>query len=91
MKIFIATACAALLTTAAFAQEASESSTTGEKDRYTSMFTQADSDKDNYLDSTEGQAIGLTGASFASLDSDSDGKLSLDEFLALISAGQDAE
>jgi len=76
-----------LLTLSAIAQETTENPSS-EVDRYTAMFNEADTDKDSYLNADEAQAIGLSGASFSSLDSDTDRNLSLQEFLALIDAGQ---
>jgi len=90
MKALTAAVFATLFATMAVAQESTENPAS-EADRYTAMFNEADTDKDSHLNGEEAQAIGLSGASFSSLDSDSDGKLALEEFLALINAGQSAQ
>ena len=52
-------------------------------DRYTSIFNQLDADGSNSLTQAEAAAAGLSADSFQRLDTNGDGQLSLDEFLAL--------
>ena len=85
MRFLLTTVCVTLFCAAVQAEEAATGG--AEVERYTSMFNSADDDNDGRLDAAEAEAIGLGGASYASLDTDGDGTIDLDEFLALISAG----
>jgi len=91
MKFLVATFCAALFTSVVYAQQNATQptgeTTTNDVDRYTAMFNEADANGDSRLNPQEAEAIGLVGDSFVQLDTDGDGALSLDEFLALLSAG----
>lgn len=83
MKKFLFPTLALALSTMAFAQGDSASSTS-DKARYTSIFLSSDKDQDERLTPDEAYLAGLSEASFRSLDKDSDGYLSLEEFLTMV-------
>jgi len=57
-----------------------------EKERYTRMFNQLDTDGSSTLSKQEAEPAGLSAEDFGHLDKNGDGELDLDEFLVVIPA-----
>lgn len=87
MKMRVATSITTVLATAALAAatHAQESVTTPSvASRFASIFEEADRDGNSNLNKKEAAATGLSSMSFAYLDTDGNGELSLEEFMVLV-------